>query len=116
MKKVQYRHAGSGIVRVLRAKDLDRHGIEHKLEDGEDMVWNEANGFSVVMSNRASDSLVELLPDEFEAVDEDADDIEVTPQATDANAIPALQDLPNGSEESGDADAKSSTAKRPKNS
>jgi hypothetical protein len=71
MKAVRYLHPQAGAVRVLRTKDLDQLGIKHK---DEDLVWNQENNFTIVMNNHMSDSLVEMLPTEFVAMDTDEAD------------------------------------------
>jgi hypothetical protein len=72
MKKVRYRYASSGTSRRLRVADLDALGIDHKQD--EDLVFNQANKFTIEMNNKASDSLVAALPKEFAVVGEDEDD------------------------------------------
>ena len=71
MKSVRYLKARSGVVRILRTKDLDRLDIKHK---GQDLVWNKDNNFTIVMNNQMSDSLVEKLPGDFVASDADGED------------------------------------------
>lgn len=62
MTTVRYARPKRNFERVLRVKDLDRLGILHA---GQPLVWNDANGFQIEMSDEMSDSLVEKLPTEF---------------------------------------------------
>lgn len=117
MKRVRYARPRANFTRGIRVKDMDRLGIEHK---GEDLMFSQANGFEIVMSNKMSESLVDKFPGEFLVFDSDAEDEPVTvpePMTSLAqSASDAPQDAPDASEESGDADEQASTRKRSKNS
>jgi hypothetical protein len=108
MKSVRYTKGSKGIIRVMRPQDLDRLHVPH---DGEDLVWNQANNFTIVMNNRMSDSLVERLPTEFVA--EDADEADNATSTAQSNPE-ASQSAPEASEDSGDEEVKRSTRKRSK--
>ena len=71
MKNVRFLRARANFTRVLRTSDLDRLGIKHK---GQDLVWNQANNFTIEMNNQMSDSLVEMFPREFVATPTDEAD------------------------------------------
>lgn len=61
MKRVRYARPRANFVRRLRPIDLRQLGIDHN----EELVWNQANRFEIVLSNKVSESLVARLPDEF---------------------------------------------------
>lgn len=115
MKNVKYRAAGSGIIRTLLPSDMERLNVampkDDQLDGQGNVSWNEANHFSIVMTNAASDSLVGQLPREFEAIDSDEDDepIEVVEPLTDSISAAQAQSDPKSPEESANADATSST-------
>lgn len=118
MKSVTYLHGRAKFRRVLRPMDLDRLGVPHK---GEDLVFEPGNKFTIVMNNKASDSLVEAFPNDFKAYPVDGDDeapeVEVLEPLTSLHASSATEpdESADDSEESGDDDVKSSKRKTPKN-
>lgn len=74
MKAVKFIHGRPGYSRYLSLEDLDHLGIKFPVST-ENLVWNQENQHTIVMSNEMSDSLVEALPDEFVAFDpEEADE------------------------------------------
>ena len=117
MKSVRYRKARSGVVRILRTQDLDRLGIKHK---GQDLTWNQANNFTVVMNNQMSDSLVEKLPGDFDASDAEGED--ETPEVQEvmtslaSSGTGSDMDLPESSVSSGASGQQASTPKASKKS
>lgn len=72
MRSVRYtKNNRSSHKRTLRSSDfvlLGIDGVDH------DVTWSAENGFTVVMNNKVSDSLVEALPNEFAIVGEDEPD------------------------------------------
>lgn len=71
MKAVRYARPRPNFRRTLRPRDLDMLGLENK---GETLVWSPENKFTIVMSNKASESLVAKLPGEFILFDAEGDD------------------------------------------
>jgi hypothetical protein len=111
MKNVIWNGAAAGSARVLRVKDLDALDIKHK---DEDLVWNQANNFTLEMSNQMSDSLVEKLPGEFR-VTEGTDEVpEIQDPMTSfaASSTGSDEGSPDESSASGDDDQRASTRKR----
>lgn len=110
MKRVRYARPRANFERILRVSDLDALGVPHK---GEPLVWNQANGFEIVMSNKMSESLVDKLPKEFILFDTDGEDeapevLEpMTSLAQSASDEP--EELPDESESAGDDDDESLT-------
>ena len=58
-------HIRKGYKRTLRVRDLDQLGIPHQ---GQPLSWGPENGFTIVMSDEMSDSLIAALPKEFIAL------------------------------------------------
>lgn len=86
MKTVYYKNGRANKSRILRPEDLTRLGVDNP--KGATLVFNAGNQFGIVMSNKASDSLVAALPGEFKAVEgaDGDDDVEVLDQQTTLDA------------------------------
>lgn len=124
MKSVHYLHPRANFTRSLRVKDLDALGIEVK----EDLVFEPKNKFTIVLSNKTSDSLVAALPKEFKAYPADGDDEspEVLEPLTalhpsssteiDSSSSDDSEDEPVASLSEEDVTSTSSTPKRRRNS
>lgn len=117
MKSVRYMYPRANFRRVLRPTDLERLGM---INVKETLVWEPENGFTIVMNNKLSDSLVDKLPSEFIALDADGDDeapVVLEPmtsiaQSTSGNpagspieAVPNLDDDDESSTDDDDLDA-----------
>lgn len=117
MKRVRYARPRPHFTRGIRVKDMDRLGIDHK---GQDLMFNAANHFEIVMSNKMSESLVDKFPGEFLVFDSDAEDepVEVLEPMTSLahSSTSEPEGDPESSEESESDDSQASTRKRSKNS
>ena len=71
MKHVRYTEPKPNFTRTMRIQDFVSLGIPAPPADA---VWSTANGFTVVMSNKVSDSLVAKLPEDFMIMKELGDD------------------------------------------
>lgn len=71
MQSVTYLKGRAKFRRVFRVSDLDRLSIPHK---GEDLVFSADNRFTIVMSNKMSESFVAAFPKEFKAYPAEGDD------------------------------------------
>lgn len=107
MKNVRWIPGRRGTARLLTPKDLDRLEIKH---NDKDLVWNQANNFTLEMSNQMSDSLVEKLPTEFSATG--GDDESPPANSLDDSSSGSSEGSPDESVPSGDDDAQASTPKR----